>query len=216
MGIGPSKAGLLAPALHQMSQLRDLDLSGNRMTKVGLRAIVGSLQAKPLEVLNLGGNTLKKGSAKTLKTLLPGLTVLRELVLDNNQFGKGAKLLAEALQNRSELTHLDLSRNGIGLSEMNLLVSGIASQTNLTKLGIGFNPLKDAGAVPLAIILRSLPALKALSVPGSQFSEAGACSIGGAIEGKALDFLDVSNQRKDFPGREVFGGVGVKHLVVGP
>jgi len=216
MGIGSNRAGLLASALCQMSQLRDLDLSGNRMTKVGFRAIVGSLQAKPLEVLNLGGNTLKKGSAKTLKTLLPGLRALRELVLDNNQFGKGAKLLAEALQTTVGLTHLDLSRNGIGLSEMNLLVSGIASQTNLTKLSIGSNPLKDAGAVPLSIMLRSLPALKALSVPGSRFSEPSALVIRNAIEEKELDFLDISNQRKGFPGREVFGGVGVKHLVVGP
>lgn len=214
MGIGSTKAGLLAPALHQMSRLRDLDLSGNRMTKVGLRAIVGSLQAKPLEVLNLGGNALKKGSAKTLKTLLPGLTVLRELVLANNQFGKGAKLLAEALQTTVGLTHLDLSRNGIGLSEMNLLVSAIASQTNLTKLSIGLNPLKDAGAVPLAIVLRSLPALKTLRVPGSQFSGPGARSIRDAIEGKEPDFLDVSNQRKDFPGGEVFGGLEVNDLVV--
>jgi len=137
---------LVAEALCRLSQLEDLDVSGN------------DYSAKDVGLLSAA---------------LPSAPGLSRLVLDRNRVGdKGARALATALQGLPRLCDLRLRRAGIGPKGALALSAALPSLTRLEIFDLRNNDVTDEGVAPLgdAVISGACPRLTKLLVSGASLS----------------------------------------------
>ena len=117
--IGDEGAAQLATVLAVAGNLRELSLAGNDIGPRGLAALLGALGRqcalgkRPLEVLNVNGNSVGAEGARLLAGALaaPGCP-LRTLKVSENRLGAaGVRELARALRGNTALRQLDVSWN---------------------------------------------------------------------------------------------------------
>jgi internalin A len=137
--------------LFVLTQLRSLDLRGNKIGEAGAKAIASLTQ---LRSLNLGDNNLGEAGAKAIASL----TQLTSLDLSDNKIGDAG---AKAIASLTQLTSLALSNNSIGDAG----VKAIASLTQLTSLNLAHTKVADL--TPLA----SLSMLWRLEISGTKVED---------------------------------------------
>jgi hypothetical protein len=136
-----------APALSQLTELRELNLSQNKLELIP-SAITGMAS---LEKLDLSFNKIHQ-----IKHALDGLVNLKVLCLQGNGFCE-----LSGFEELQKLEELQLQRNNI--QEASNL--GLLSPTALTKLDISNNVIDDLEH--LLPSLRALTALSSLSIKGN-------------------------------------------------
>lgn len=112
-GGGDEGAAAVAALIARSFTLFSLDLSGNRISYVGLDPLGDSLAInKSVEVLDCGSNGFGAAGAIVLSSYIPGFRRLRELSFSDNRIGDaGLRALVPALCVCKPLVSLDLSSN---------------------------------------------------------------------------------------------------------
>ena len=154
----------LAAVLPELPNLHTLLLAGNALQPAGIAAVCGALEGRFLEALDLASNN---GGASMGHSV--GLVSVRSLNVAGNDLGAdGAVALTPAAR---RCVTLDISMNGI--QDGAPLAQLISTCDVLTRIDIGFNPLKD-GATEVMATLRAHPALTSIDAIGCGISDADA------------------------------------------
>ncbi|KAG2439979.1 hypothetical protein HXX76_004097 [Chlamydomonas incerta] len=143
-GLGDAALSGLDRCLALNGCLRDLDLGGNNFSAAGVAALCRDLEDnRSLRRLSLAHCSLGDAAAAHLgRTLLPAHPTLTHLDLSHNALGwRGARALAEGLRPRPEQYD-----PGLGLPV-------------LRELGLGGNPLGQAGVLSILKLLLVNPSL---------------------------------------------------------
>ncbi|KAM5316827.1 ribonuclease inhibitor isoform 2-T2 [Glossophaga mutica] len=143
----------LASMLRAAPSLRELDLSYNSLGDAGLQLLCEGLLDPQchIESLELQYCSLSAASCEPLAAALRARRELRELVLNNNDFGEaGARTLCQALADSACLLE-SLKLESCGLTSANCqdLCGVLAAKASLRDLELGDNRLGDAGVAAL-------------------------------------------------------------------
>ena len=148
--IGCDGAATLAIGLRSNCLLQKLNLSLNKIGKIGIEALAREFLSKSVEntallELYLSRNNIGDDGAKALAIGLQNNTTQLKLHLSNNKIGdNGAREFAR-LQNTA-LLELYLSRNNIGDDGAKALAIGLQNNTTQLKLHLSNNKIGDNGA----------------------------------------------------------------------
>jgi Ran GTPase-activating protein (RanGAP) involved in mRNA processing and transport len=156
----------IAACLSEMSKLRKLSISGNRL---GIKGVLSLLQSLPssIEELDLSDNQIDLSKCQIndavsleLTEYLSAMPNLKKLNISKNRLGKSAVNLLQGLSKGME--ELDLSNNQIDLSDNRdddkielEVVTGSLKMSGLKELKIGSNRL---GSNFFIALLEGLPA----------------------------------------------------------
>jgi Ran GTPase-activating protein (RanGAP) involved in mRNA processing and transport len=126
----------LAEFLPQMPYLKTLNLGYNNLTAGSIDILAPRLQNSVIETLDLSGNYLEDVGVQKLARYLPNMPHLKTLNLMYVRLTAGSlHTLAQGLQN-STVETLDLSGNGLGDAEVQILAKYLPKQVS--------NPQQDA------------------------------------------------------------------------
>ncbi|XP_005156549.1 NACHT, LRR and PYD domains-containing protein 3 [Danio rerio] len=149
-GISNEGSADLASALRSNLNLRELDLSGNKLRDSGVKLLSDGLKDCKLEILRLCYCGISdEGCAALALALRSASSNLRELDLIGNRLGdSGVKLLSAGLKNpHCKLEALRLKNCGITNKGCDALASALrsVSTANLRELDLCDNRLRDSG-----------------------------------------------------------------------
>lgn len=116
-GINHQGITALSQAFEHNPNLRILNLNDNTFTVKGAQSVAKVLpKLQNLEVINFGDCLLRSEGAKVIaKSITNGHKKLKELILSGNEISRqGANAVAEAMENKDNLTLLDLNSNQLG------------------------------------------------------------------------------------------------------
>ncbi|XP_045677089.1 ribonuclease inhibitor isoform X1 [Phyllostomus hastatus] len=143
----------LASVLRAAPSLRELDLSYNPLGDVGLQLLCEGLRDPQchVESLELQYCSLSAASCEPLAAALRARPELKDLVLNNNDFGEaGARTLCQALVDSAcPLESLKLESCGLTSANCQDLCGVLATKASLCNLELGDNRLGDAGVAAL-------------------------------------------------------------------
>ncbi|XP_061564061.1 NACHT, LRR and PYD domains-containing protein 12-like [Cololabis saira] len=137
------------------SQLRELDLSNNKLTDAGLMQLSGGLINSKMEKLSLKTCSLTKSSSGCLASVISSrVCQLKVLDLSDNDFrDEGVKDLSSALGSpRCKLEKLVLSQCGVTEEGCTFLASALNS-SRLRELDLSNNHLGNSGLMLLTSLL---------------------------------------------------------------
>ena len=159
------KFQLLIHSLWLMPQLQSLDLMGNHLDDVDLKALAPYLKDCPnLKSLNLSDNILGDAGIIALAPYLKDCPNLQSLNLRDNNLGEtGINALALHLKDCPNLKSLNLSDNILGDAGIIALAPYLKDCPNLQSLNLSRNHLKKAGLQVLASHLKHCPKLQSLN-----------------------------------------------------
>lgn len=144
-------AALTTDASKSNSSLRRLNLEGNPISDVGIRALCEALPGTGIHVLKLGKLPAGIGDAgvQAIATLLRLQDCpLHKLDLRSCGLGNtGASALAKALETNTSLLSLCLGRNSIGNAAVEDFAAALQHNTVMQTLDLQYNEFTDAGAV---------------------------------------------------------------------
>ena len=199
-------ADLLAEILSQNVGLKELDLSCNSLQATGTTIVCkGMNKMKNLIKLNISNNDISSEAAHDIAVVLSHNTSLEELDFSCNNFGASgtarlflsmksftrlitlnagnirmtdfaADIVANVLNNNSNLKELDLSNNKIqAVGAMEIFKNTII--LSLNKLNISHNNISDQGADNIATFISQNTELQELDLSHNNLQAAGAVKI---------------------------------------
>lgn len=141
----------------------------------------------PIEVLDVGNNSLSAASADVLARLMHQKAAsLRDVNAYMNELGDGgAAALAPAIAACQRLEALDLGGNDVGPEGAKALAGAVARHPALKALELGYNPLGPDGAATVAGALKFDTRVETLKL--------GWCKVGGGAGAGALADLLMFN-----------------------
>lgn len=186
----------LSEMLASNTYLEELNLAGCRVGPVGAKRIFDGLtKNKTLKVLNLNRNQLTDEGMEHLAAVVVKGVHVQQIYLSYNCIGgKGAGVLAEALEFHNRFTHVDLSWNNLftPLGTFNLL-SRFSENKVLQELNLSWNSLSGARLGTAVKNALCAPNLKRLNLSNNRLNgEAITNIIGGLVKAKKLITLDLS------------------------
>ncbi|GMH46804.1 hypothetical protein TrLO_g5454 [Triparma laevis f. longispina] len=209
-GMGDELAMIFASALSSLPEVGKIDVSDNRLSDIGVAAILDSVMDKAdLSTLIIGHNKVDGDAAEKLAEYIAREDCpLTTLGLSHADVDDGECFrFIEALATNQTLTSLDMSNNLIGSDEnLNVvnpdLITGgeaiaamLASEgCRLKKLNLEWNLLRFNSAVEIGDALALNTSLEELDLAYNAFGADGGMAIGQAlIENTKLLRLDLRN-----------------------
>lgn len=190
--LGPAGAQLLASVINRC-QLEKLDISDNRIKNQGMRLIGNALATNSrLIMLVLDSNRIQaEGLQPLCKALSSKSTALEYLSLWDNPIGNsGAKMLGQCLAKNTSMVTLNLNFSDIG--DVGDLAKGLRINTTLTKLTLRHCPIRNPGAMALAVVLKTNHTLQHLDLEFCDITAPGSAALGEALVGnETLRTLDL-------------------------
>jgi Leucine-rich repeat (LRR) protein len=165
-GKTPGAVECIADGLGRNSTLLKIDLTWCGLGDGGVSILAKTLGSRntTLQKLTLDDNSMTStGVGVLLETMEQSSNCITDLDLRDNPIGiEGASLLARSLGNNAlpNLTHLSLSRCGIGDDGFIALVSALEQNTSLLQLDLGYNYASSERA--FLALAGSLPEIKVL------------------------------------------------------
>eukprot|EP00965_Chrysotila_dentata_P240738 6203879-Pleurochrysis_carterae.AAC.3 len=159
--LGPSGAKALAEALKSMPKLSSLSVSSCSLRTAGAAILLAGLPPS-LATLRLRHNILGDEAMRRLAAVLQSSEpLLQELDLSwNGITARGARTIADALQNNSALERLWLDWNGIKDRGARAFGEALPYINTLQALHLEHNAIKASGAMALSSGLRRNSALQ--------------------------------------------------------
>ena len=175
--MGNKECSKLSEGLAYLKELRILNLSFNTLTDSNISKF--SFDAKnKIEVLNLKGNTITDAGLDLIKKEFMKLINLKEINLDDNQFGdKGFKILISIIKNLKNLKLLSIPNCGVTKVGLQFLSDSLTQETksdfmqNLECINLISNPIGDDCENYLINIFTNLSKLKKYNIGQTQISK---------------------------------------------
>jgi Ran GTPase-activating protein (RanGAP) involved in mRNA processing and transport len=189
------EAATLAPSIALMDNLKEINLTKNRMWGDDFVALAPSFANRAqLRSLNLSHNNLEIDGIQALVTPLTGMVQLEILDLSScDMQSRGITLLAPSLATILQLRSLNLSHNNMGKEGVIALTPALANKQVLESLDLGINQLFDA-AVELNLLLLGVPQLSSLILNINLLKIAGVRALAPSLRRmQQLKLLDLSS-----------------------
>ena len=168
--MGNQECQLLATALKYVDKLRRLQLSFNPLGH-GITELAKHLHSVPhLQMLLLESTQMGEEEVTALAHSLQNVTQLSELDFSKNPLGHGISELAKHLHSVPHLKSLHLDDTQMGEEEVTALAHSLKNVTQLIELNLSNNPLGD-GVSELAKHLHSVPHLHHLDLADTEMGE---------------------------------------------
>ena len=168
-------------------QLTSLDLTFNKLSAEGAKAIAGALSSgmAVLKKIVLSTNSIKDEGAVAIAESLMSNWTLEELDLAGCSIGvMGGKALGAGLQDGSALlTSLDVGFNALDEEAALSIVRAARKHDKMTILGLGKCKIGPTGAQEIADYVLCTSMLTSLNVAYNRFGPEGAQAIAGALSG---------------------------------
>ncbi|XP_058600723.1 NACHT, LRR and PYD domains-containing protein 12-like isoform X2 [Onychostoma macrolepis] len=202
IGSGNNKLQVFQKLLPVIKESRSVQLSKCGVTDEGCAALASALRSNPsnLRELDLSGNKLGVSGVMLLSGVIQNLLCKLEILRfrDCGVTDEGCAALASALRsNPSHLRELDLSGSKLGDSSMKLFSAVLANpHCKLEKLWLSDCCITDEGCVALDSALRSNPShLRELDLTGNKLGDSGVMLLSGVIQNLLckLEILRLSN-----------------------
>ncbi|XP_078598243.1 NLR family CARD domain-containing protein 4-like [Branchiostoma floridae x Branchiostoma japonicum] len=141
----------LAPYMHHLVGLRELDLTYNKIGDTGLESLTTILPIfTAMQVLGLCNIGISPTGMRTLVPALCQLTRLIKLNILGNDIGDpGLECLAAILHHLTAMKVLHLYKTGISDRGISSLIKALPHLVQLQVLNVGFNNIGDSGIVSL-------------------------------------------------------------------
>ena len=195
----------LLSSLSNLPLLVELDLSYNRLERIGAVALTKSLpNLTQLSKLNLHWTKIDDNGLKELAGPLENLTQLTVLDFGGNGIGRegfsrGVVALTEALPYLTKLEYIDLSQYTLRNEATQTLSKALPYLKKLEYLDLSSNWIGDEGALALSQSLHHLKNLEYLDLSKNDIKDKGALALSRSLHHlKNLEYLDLSqNHIKD-------------------
>ena len=193
VGMANKECQLLASALTYVDMLRILKLSHNPLGH-GSSELADHLHCVPyLKELVLENAQMGEEDVTALAHSLQNVTQMSKLKLSKNPLGHGVSELAKHLHNLPLLTEMYLNATNMGEEEVTALAHSLQNVTQLSKLDLSKNPLGH-GIIELAKHLRNVPHLEWLNMNNTQMGEKEVTALAYSLQNVTqLSELDFSN-----------------------
>ena len=160
----------LALTIKSNKHLQKLWLNNSNL-RFSANVIFQSLSTiSTLKYLNLHNNQITEEAAETLASVILRNTGLEELHLGDNNLGKGALKVIEALQHITSLRILDLQNNGLTNESSHELRNVFKSNKHIQKLWLNDNNLQSS-VINMLQSLSTISTLKYLNMSNNQITE---------------------------------------------
>ena len=168
--MGNQECQLLATALKYVDKLRRLQLSFNPLGH-GITELAKHLHSVPhLQMLLLESTQMGEEEVTALAHSLQNVTQLSEIDFSKNPLGQGISELAKHLHSVPHLKSLHLDDTQMGEEEVTALAHSLKNVTQLSALDLSNNALGQ-GISELAKHLHSVPHLTQLHLDDTQMGE---------------------------------------------
>jgi Ran GTPase-activating protein (RanGAP) involved in mRNA processing and transport len=195
--LGPEGARLLASVIES-TELQSLDLQrnaiGDRGGQLLCQALSRTVEAnvETLHTLDLQFNDLKEGAAKKIASLVSASQYLTILRLCGNEFGTGAKDLADAVGESKRLEELSLSECCLRKEDGLSFGAALANNKKLLRLDLSKNRLCDQGITAIVDALRRNRVLLSLNLSSNLITDVGGIAIAKMLrENQSLQELNL-------------------------
>ena len=180
--IGDAGALCIAMSTQKCLTLKHLTISHCGLTDMGVAQIMPYLELHPsLSSLDLSGNAISKKGVSIIFHLLPQLSRIKELILDNNRIGNAAfdQLSPSATSHTHSLKTLSVKSCSITKDSIMLLIKGI-EELDVLNLG-GNKDIGNDGAYLLSKHLRNDSSLKSLDLSSCGIEDEGCVCLGDSL-----------------------------------
>ena len=157
----------LALAIGYNQSLNTLKLYGNNLQSSAVTILKALSKISSLTVLDLRSNQLTADAGEYLSSVIFSNTGLNQLILDNNNIGKGMVHIVRALQQLNSLQVLVLSNTNMPKEVTDDLALAIGCKQSLNNLSLYGNNLQSSAV----IILKALSKISSLAELDLRFNQ---------------------------------------------
>ena len=206
-GLGDAFIVQFSEALRDMPFVEEINVRDNRLTDIGLNALLQAIQHKPnLLKLDISMNEVGEETSVTIREyLVSSICTIQYLVMEKSDIDDHeAAAFMSAFEKNNTVTELNLSRNRIGELEVlnfvqpDFITGGEAISAmlnvnlNLVKLNLSWNLLRLESASTLAESLLLNYNLLELNLSYNACGDHGAMAFGTSLQtNKSLRMLDL-------------------------
>ena len=179
-GIGDVGAVALSDALKGHTRLRELDISHNGITSVGMSALAPVIRANKIQHLNISGNEID-GSCDDLALAIADFGETLQS-LNFHSTGLLVKGVLNQMKNKMRrLVVLDISWNAIGSQGIEYLSASLKYCHQLVKLNVSHTGIDSHGVVLLSESLQCCSRLVQLDISYNDIGTQGMLSLANAL-----------------------------------
>lgn len=189
--IGKGSASLLNELVSRCFTVEFLNLSNNNLGDEELQEIgLAIMKADSVKELFLNSNDFSSAKAQPFGSSINKCSVLMKLDISSCHLEEGAMYIFGGLK-MSNLTVLNLARNGIPNEAMPALATGLRGNKSLKEIDLSYNIISNKGAVALAPGLKSSSTLEVMILAHNPIQGSAATKILNSA-GDSLKLLDLT------------------------